>query len=82
MMRCTACVLLLTLLALAGCSTCSSPHDRAYAAYGGLWERTDECEGRVGSAFTPAGIRISDGELSADAMPFEDTEETEGTETW
>ena len=62
-MRSTACALLLTLLAATGCSTCASPHDRSYAADGGLWQRTDACEGRVGSAFTQSGVRLTDGEL-------------------
>lgn len=38
-----------------GCSVCCTPFDYAYPAYGGKWERTDRFNGRVGSAFEPAG---------------------------
>ena len=77
-MRSTACALLLTLLAAAGCSTCASPHDRSYAADGGLWQRTDACEGRVGSAFTQTAVRLTDGELVEETWldePFPDEDD-------
>ncbi len=38
-----------------GCALCSSCDDYSYGAFGGLWERTDMVNGRVGSAFSPAG---------------------------
>jgi hypothetical protein len=38
-----------------GCAMCASPHDEAYAAYGGKRPRQDMYQGRVGSAFRPAG---------------------------
>lgn len=49
---------LLALVMLAsstGCAICCHPHDYEYCAYGGRWERDDRCNGRVGSAFEPAG---------------------------
>jgi hypothetical protein len=40
-----------------GCAICESPFDYTYDAFGGRWQRTDACCGRVGSAFTPVGVR-------------------------
>lgn len=44
------------LLLVSGCAICASPYDSHYPAYGGSWERDDPSEGRVGSAFQPAGV--------------------------
>jgi hypothetical protein len=38
-----------------GCAMCSNEHDYDYGFYGGSWQRSAPCEGRVGSAFYPAG---------------------------
>ena len=35
-----------------GCAMCCSPFDYAYAGYGGLYERSDLNNGRVGSKFS------------------------------
>lgn len=43
-----------------GCRLCCDREDPAYAAYGGLWERTERNSGRVGSLFDPAGARVAD----------------------
>ena len=41
-----------------GCAICCSPYDYAYGYYGGAWQRDDLCNGRVGSAFAPAGTQV------------------------
>ena len=41
-----------------GCAMCCSPYDYAYGYYGGAWQRDDLCNGRVGSAFAPAGSQV------------------------
>lgn len=38
-----------------GCAMCSNEHDYDYGFFGGSWQRNDPCQGRVGSAFYPAG---------------------------
>ncbi|MCO8120467.1 hypothetical protein NHH03_01865 [Stieleria sp. TO1_6] len=50
-------LLVLLLLLSTGCRLCCDDEDRAYAAYGGVWERTDRNQGRVGSVFDPGGAR-------------------------
>ena len=45
---------------LTGCTLCPSPHADEYGAYGGIWQRDDLNNGRVGSVFAPAGHRIED----------------------
>ena len=45
-----------------GCAMCSNPYDCFYGAYGGTWQREDMTQGRVGSAFSPAGSRVSETE--------------------
>jgi hypothetical protein len=44
----------------AGCTMCSSCDDYNYSAFGGAWQRTDMQHGRVGSAFTAAGVKVLD----------------------
>jgi hypothetical protein len=44
----------LSLLVSGGCAMCAHPYDCWYAAYGGLRQRTDMADGRVGSVFDPA----------------------------
>jgi len=52
------------LVPVAGCAMCSSCDDYNYAAYGGIWQRTDMQHGRVGSAFSPNGVNVrGDGEM-------------------
>ena len=41
---------------------CCSPYDNAYVYQGGAWQRDNLCEGRVGSAFFPAGTKVIDDE--------------------
>ena len=41
-----------------GCAMCCSPYDYAYPYYGGRWQRDNLCNGRVGSAFDPAGSPV------------------------
>jgi hypothetical protein len=43
-----------------GCRLCCNREDIAYPAYGGIWQRLDRNEGRVGSLFDPAGARVPD----------------------
>lgn len=57
-----SCALAFSLVAASGCTMCQSCEDDTYAAYGGRWQRTDRCEGRVGSVFDPAGAMIPYGE--------------------
>ena len=45
-----------------GCSMCSDCDDYSYGAFGGRWERTDTTYGRVGSAFSPDGSIVAEGE--------------------
>ena len=56
-MRCllAACSLCLMTVSLAGCTLCASPYDCDYGLYGGSWQRHDQANGRVGSAFNNAG---------------------------
>lgn len=39
----------------AGCAICDPSLDAMYPTYGGKWQRSDPCCGRVGSAFDSAG---------------------------
>ena len=48
------------LFPLAGCRICADCEDLAYPAYGGAWQRTRRCSGRVGSVFDPAGAQSPD----------------------
>jgi len=47
------------LAASSGCAMCSSCDDESYSAYGGRWQRQDMTQGRVGSAFAPAGAKVT-----------------------
>jgi hypothetical protein len=62
--------LMIAAMLVSGCAMCCSPYDEAYGYTGGRWQRTDLCQGRVGSAFAPAG---SEGEAilesDADELP-------------
>jgi hypothetical protein len=40
-----------------GCAMCCAPYDDHYPYIGGRWVRDNPAQGRVGSAFTPAGYR-------------------------
>jgi len=59
-----------------GCSLCSSCDDYSYGAFGGVWERTDPVNGRVGSAFTPSGYAITS-EETVQAQRQESSEDSE-----
>jgi hypothetical protein len=61
------CVVSLCLLPMCvGCAMCGSQDDYTYAAFGGRWQRDDPFNGRVGSAFAPAGATPVDAEEAAD----------------
>ena len=45
---------------LLGCSICCTPYDDYFAAYGGLYERANMTQGRVGSLFDPAPLVTKD----------------------
>ncbi len=45
---------------LAGCSIGASPDLHTFTASGGLWQRTIPDQGRVGSVFDPAGVRVGE----------------------
>ena len=52
-----------------GCALCSNCDDYSYGAFGGLWERTDPVNGRVGSAFTPVGFSTLELEPAQTGQP-------------
>lgn len=55
-----AAILVTVLLGSAsGCRLCCDSEDIAYPAYGGVWERIERNQGRVGSLYDPAGARAS-----------------------
>ena len=54
-------LLCFALCVVSGCSMCCTPYDYDYSAYGGRWQRTDMTNGRVGSAFAPAGDAVGGG---------------------
>jgi hypothetical protein len=67
--------LVICLVPAAGCTICQSPEDRAYAAFGGVWERHDPESGRVGSAFEPAeGMVITRGQSTTRILESDDLE--------
>lgn len=49
----------LSVLALSGCTTCASPYDCDYPAFGGRVERVDRKHGRVNSIFSAPMDRSS-----------------------
>ena len=52
-----------TLLCMtAGCTTCCTPYDYDYPAYGGRWQRNDPTSGRVGSVFSNVSSQVVDEE--------------------
>lgn len=53
-------MILCVLVASTGCRLCCDREDAAFAAYGGIWERTERNSGRVGSLFDPGGARVGD----------------------
>jgi hypothetical protein len=57
-----------------GCTLCSNCDDYSYGAFGGLWQRSDLTYGRVGTAFSPEGFSISEGE-SVDAVELDAPED-------
>lgn len=57
------CLLLVCVVSASGCAICCAPFDDDYACYGGIVERADRVNGRVGSKF-------------ADAMASAESEET------
>lgn len=73
------CLLLGMLMFASGCAVCASPFDYDYSAYGGSWERGDPSQGRVGSAFLPAGVTVQspDGSVPAEWMPSQEADESE-----
>ncbi len=59
--------------ACSGCAICNSKGDDDYSFFGGSWERTDPCRGRVGSAFYPAGVQVRATEQEMYGTPQEPT---------
>jgi hypothetical protein len=64
-----AAMICLLVASAGGCAICSSEHDCNYGMYGGTWERHHPSEGRVGSAFEPAGSPVIP--TAAHAEPLE-----------
>ena len=62
-------------LLFVGCTTCASPYDDTYSAFGGVWERDLDNVGRVGSAFSDVGHRVEE-----EAVPVEGAPAGEATE--
>ncbi len=56
---------LLALVNLTGCRMCGNDNDCSYSASGGLWKRTNQNSGRVGSIFAPAGVKVGQGMKSS-----------------
>lgn len=56
--RLSLALLAAALLASSGCAICCAPFDDHYLYSGGRWLRDNPAQGRVGSAFAPAGHRI------------------------
>jgi hypothetical protein len=46
------------LLLSSGCAMCCAPYDDHYPYAGGRWVRDNPTQGRVASAFAPAGYRV------------------------
>ena len=57
-------VIFLLIIASVGCALCGESFDDHYAAYGGLHDRLDRVDGRVGSVFAPASATALDMLLS------------------
>ena len=53
-------LLLAMVLPLVGCAYCANTFDTHYEAEGGVWDRHNPTEGRVGSAFSDAGAPIGE----------------------
>ncbi len=49
-------IIALGIVSTVGCSMGANPHDCKYAAYGGLFDRVDRVNGRVGSVLDPAAV--------------------------
>ena len=56
-----------------GCAMCCSPYDYAYGYYGGIWQREDLCNGRVGSVYAPAGSKVGDAQQGQEPASEPDT---------
>lgn len=66
------CLLPMCLLPLCiGCAMCGSQDDYTYAAFGGRWQRDDPINGRVGSAFAPAGAMVVGEGVTAEGVTGE-----------
>jgi hypothetical protein len=62
-------LVLCPLLIGSGCAMCCAPYDNHYPAVGGRWVRDNPTEGRVGSAFAPAGHRVEDAAVPEQSTP-------------
>ncbi|MEX2173118.1 MAG: hypothetical protein WD872_02065 [Pirellulaceae bacterium] len=61
MARLLALLCTLSVLLTSGCAMCCAPYDDHYPYAGGRWVRDNASQGRVGSAFAPAGHRLEEG---------------------
>lgn len=69
------------LLAVAsGCAICANPEDCSYPAYGGRWQRSDPCCGRVGSLFDPADAQIIETGVFPEEEALQKDETNEGVD--
>ncbi len=60
---------ILILAMFSGCSMCCERWYETYGGYGGSWERVDPQRGRVGSAFSDAGVRVGTSGDSGEPEP-------------
>lgn len=63
------------LLCSSGCAMCCAPFDDNYLYSGGRWVRDNPTQGRVGSAFDPAGHRVEGAESATPDPVAPDGEE-------
>lgn len=80
--------LLIPLVISQGCAICCSPYDDEYNCYGGVMDRADRVNGRVGSRFMPAESEAARSESDLGQPPLDSPTEIplearlEMTEDW
>lgn len=75
-----ACVFAAFLVVSSGCAMCVSHEDCTYPAYGGRWQRSDPCCGRVGSLFDPADAQIIESEVLPEEEALQKGETDDGAD--